>query len=412
LATSISKAPVIVSSPAVTAPAERLTAVDALRGIVMVIMALDHVRDFFHADAMLFTPDDLSRTTPVLFFTRWITHICAPAFFFLAGLSAGFRLRREGSTTPVSRFLLARGLWLVAIELVVMRLALNFTFDPRYPILLLVLWALGVSMIALAALIHLPTRALAVLSLAVIALHNLLDGVQAAQFGAFDSVWQILHQPGAFVMAGAVVVVGYPVLPWIAVMAAGFCFAPVFSLDTARRRRALAWTGTCLVVLFFLVRLANVYGDPVPWSQQSSALFTLLSFLNVTKYPPSLDFILMTLGPALLALAWFDRRGLSRDHPFVVIGRVPFFYFIVHFWVIHALASLMAWLRYGNASLAYLFAPLPSMGGPRDLFPPDFGYSLWVVYAVWTAVVVALYPLCRWFDGLKQRRRAWWMSYL
>jgi uncharacterized membrane protein len=398
--------------PVVAGPRQRLTAVDALRGVVMVIMALDHVRDFFHVGAMSFLPDDLSRTTLLLFATRWITHVCAPAFFFLAGMSAGFRLQRTGSKRQLSWFLLTRGLWLVVLDLTVMRLALNFTIDSRYPLLLLVLWALGVSMIALAALLYLPFRALAVLSLAVIVLHNALDGVQASQFGAYGAVWQILHEPGVFVVGGMAIVVGYPVLPWIGVMAAGYCFAPVFTLEADRRRRVLAGTGVGLIVLFALIRFANVYGNPIPWSPQATPVFTVLSFLNTTKYPPSLDFILMTLGPALLILAWFDRRGLGRDHPLAVIGRVPLFYFVVHFWAAHALASLMAWLRYGAASFAYLFTPLPSMGGPRELFPADFGYSLWVVYAMWIGIVVALYPLCRWFDRIKSESRAWWTGYL
>jgi len=395
-----------------TAVRPRLTAVDALRGAVMVIMALDHVRDFFHAGAMVAPPEDLSRTTVILFMTRWITHICAPSFFFLAGMSAGFRLERYGSKRELSWFLLTRGLWLIVLEATAMRLALNFTPDFRYPLLLLVLWALGVSMIALAALIHLPVRALAIVSLALIVLHNTLDGVQPTQFGAFAPIWQIFHQPGLFLLAGMPIIVGYPVLPWIGVMAAGYCMAPIFKLDAERRRRLLTQTGIALIALFVILRFVNVYGNPIPWSQQATPVLTFLSFLNVTKYPPSLDFILMTIGPALLALSWFDRLGLPRDNPLAVIGRVPLFYFIVHFWMAHVLASLFAWLRYGRASLAYLFAPLPSAGGPRELFPPDFGYSLWVVYAVWIAVVVAMYPLCRWFDGLKSRRRSWWLSYL
>jgi uncharacterized membrane protein len=390
----------------------RLTAVDALRGAVMVIMALDHVRDFFHTGAMSFPPEDLSRTTPILFMTRWITHICAPSFFFLAGMSAGFRLERYGSKRELSWFLLTRGLWLVFLEATAMRFALNFTADLRYPLLLLVLWALGVSMIALAALIYLPLRALAVVSLALIFLHNTLDGVQAARLGAFAPVWQILHQPGLFMLAGMPIIVGYPVLPWIGVMAAGYCMAPIFKLDAEHRRRLLNRTGLALIALFVVLRFVNVYGNPFPWSQQPTPLFTVLSFLNATKYPPSLDFILMTIGPALLALSWLDRLELRREHPLAVIGRVPLFYFIAHFFLAHALASVFAWLHYGSASLAYLFAPPPSAGGPRELFPPDFGYPLWVVYAVWIGVVLAMYPLCRWFDALKSRSRAWWLSYV
>jgi len=368
----------------------RLSSVDALRGAVMVIMALDHTRDFFHAGAMSFSPEDLARTTPILFLTRWITHICAPTFVFLAGAGAFLRLQRVGSKAEVSRFLWTRGVWLILIELTVMRLAMNFTVDSRYPFLLIILTALGVSMIALALLIYLPIRAIAVVSAAVVVLHNTLDGINAAQFGAFAGVWNFLHQSGFLVLAGMPIVVGYPVLPWIGVMAGGFCFGQALTLEKERRQRVFVATGIAFIALFVLVRLVNVYGDPVPWSHQSSSVFTMLSFLRTTKYPPSLEFLLMTLGPSLLLLAYFDRREPGARHPLVIIGRVPFFYYVVHFWLIHVVASAMANVRYGASSLSYLFMPLPSMGGPRDLFPPDFGYPLWVTYVVWIAVVVSI----------------------
>jgi uncharacterized membrane protein len=378
----------------------------------MIVMALDHIRDFFHIGAMTFSPEDLSRTTPLLFFTRWITHFCAPAFMFLAGLGAFFRLQRIGSTAELSRFLLTRGLWLIVLEATVMRLAMNFTVATSYPLLLLILWALGVSMIALAALIHLPPRTLLAISLVVMAGHNLLDGIQARSLGGWAPIWNLLHEQGVFIARGFPVVVAYPVLPWIAVMAAGFCAGRLYRLEPARRRRILIATGLACTALFAVLRTLNVYGDPSPWAAQGSTTFTVLSFLRVTKYPPSLEFLLMTLGPSLLALAALDGCALSARHILVAIGRVPLFYYVVHFWLIHMLASAMAWMRYGNASFAYLFAPLPSMGGPRPLFPPDFGYPLWVSYAVWMVVVAALYPLCLWFSRVKARRREWWLSYL
>ncbi len=379
----------------------------------MVLMTLDHTRDFFHAGAMTFSPEDLTRTTPILFLTRWITHVCAPAFLFTAGLGAFLRLQRPLSTkAQLSRFLWTRGLWLVLVELTVMRVAMNFSLDARYPVLLLVLWALGVSMIALAALVHLPPRVLAVLSVTVIAVHNGLDGVQASQFGVVSGLWNVLHQPGVFFVAGVPVVVGYPLVPWIAVMAAGFCAGPVFLRAPQERRQFLLRWGTVLVVGFVVLRAINLYGDPQPWSTQPSAVFTVISFLRTTKYPPSLAFLLMTLGPALLALSYFDRRGLGGSHPLVVLGRVPLFYYVLHFFALHLLASTLAWLRYGSASFAFLFNPLPSMGGPAPLFPEGFGYPLWITYVVWIAVVVLLYPLCRWFAGFKARRRDWWLSYV
>jgi uncharacterized membrane protein len=400
-----------MTTPTVSGP--RLTALDALRGAVMVLMALDHTRDFFHAGAMTFSPEDLTRTTPILFMTRWITHVCAPVFLFTAGAGAYLRLQRPLYTKAhLSIFLLTRGLWLVLVELILMRLAMNFSLDTRYPVLLLVLWALGISMVALAALIHLPPRALAVLSLAVIVLHNSADGVQASQFGALSGLWNVLHQPGVFFVAGVPVFAAYSVIPWVAVMAVGYCAGPIFLLEPQARRTMLLRWGTILVVGFVVLRAANVYGDPQPWSVQSSATFTVISFFRATKYPPSLAFLLMTLGPALLLLAYFDRRGLAPGHPLVVVGRVPFFYYVLHFFALHLMASTMAWFRYGNASFSFFFNPLPSMGGPAALFPKGFGYPLWVTYAVWIAIVALLYPLCRWFAGVKARRRDWWVSYV
>jgi uncharacterized membrane protein len=390
----------------------RLLSIDALRGAVMIIMALDHTRDFIHRGAMTFSPEDLTQTTPLLFFTRWITHLCAPTFVFLAGLGAFFRLQRTGSTGDLARFLWTRGVWLILVEITVMRLAMNFTLEAGYPVLLLILWALGISMIALAALIHLPRRVLLALSVGVIASHNLLDGMTARQFGAFAPLWNVLHQSGVFSLAGATIVVGYPVLPWIAVIALGFCAGDLFLLDAARRRRVLAGAGLASVALFVILRLVNVYGDPSPWSPQSTPTVTMLSFFRTTKYPPSLEFLLMTLGPALLALAALDGRRLSAKNPLVAIGRVPFFYYVIHFWLLHLVAVVLAWLRYGGASLAFLFSPLPSMGGARPLFPPDFGYSLGVTYIVWIGVVAALYPMCLWFSRVKARRDEWWISYV
>jgi uncharacterized membrane protein len=391
---------------------KRLSGVDALRGVVMVIMALDHTRDFIHAGAMSFSPEDLARTTPAIFLTRWVTHICAPTFMFLAGVGAFLRLDREGSTQSLSRFLATRGLWLILIELTVMRLAMNFTFAFAFPVILLVLTALGMSMIVLAALIHLPRRALLLMSIAVIVLHNTLDGIRAQQFGAYAGIWNLLHQQGVFVIRGTAFVVAYPLVPWFAVMALGFCFGPVLQMRAEKRRRVLLVSGIAMIGGFFIARALNSYGDPQPWSPQPSATFTVLSFLRTTKYPPSLQFLLMTLGPALVLLAMLENVRSRLASAISVIGRVPFFFYVVHFWVLHVVASTMAWFRYGEASLAFLLSPLPSMGGSAKLFPAGFGYPLWVAYVVWIGVVIGLYPLCRWFDELKRSKPAWWASYL
>jgi uncharacterized membrane protein len=395
-----------------TGATPRLASIDALRGLVMVIMALDHTREFFHSGAMAFQPEDLSQTTAALFLTRWITHICAPVFVFAAGMGAFLNLQRDGSKARLARFLWTRGLWLVLVELTIMRVAMNFSLDLAHPVFLVVLFAIGTSMIALAALIYLPYQLLAAGSVAFLLFYNASDGVQAAQLGSFGTVWQLLRQGGLIQAAGMIVIIGYPVLPWLAVMTAGFCFGRVFLLDPLRRQRVLVATGTALVIGFVVLRGLNVYGDPAPWSTQPSTAFTILSFLRATKYPPSLAFLLMTLGPAMLALAWFGTRRLGQRHPLVVIGRVPFFYYVLHFWLIHVLAAAAAWLRYGSGAFDFLLGPFPSMGGDREAFPADFGYPLWAVYVAWAAVVLLMYPLCRWFVGIKARRRDWWLGYL
>src|SRR6476661_2486261 len=284
---------VTAASPAKPAnPGARLSPVDALRGLVMIIMALDHVRDFFHADAMLFSPTDLSRTTPILFFTRWITHYCLPVFMFAAGMGV-YLYGRNRTKGQLSRFLWTRGLWFIALELTVMRLAYNFNFSLRFLILLLILWIFGICMLAMAALVYVPMRWLAALSVAVIVLHDCLDGIAAAQFGSAAWAWNLLHQPGVIPVAGKPALVTYTFLPWIAVMAAGFYFGRVFQLEPDVRRRAMLKLGLAMTTAFIALRAWNHYGDLAPWAHQKSAVFTALSFLNCTKYPGSLDFLLM-----------------------------------------------------------------------------------------------------------------------
>jgi uncharacterized membrane protein len=234
--------------------------------------------------------------------------------------------------------------------------------------------------------------------------------VAAVRFGSAAWIWNILHQQGIFRFHDATILVAYPLVPWVAVMAAGYCFGPVFLWEPARRQRLLVRLGLVLTLAFILIRALNIYGDPARWSVQGSKLFTILSFLNCTKYPPSLLFLLMTLGPALIAMAWLERKQLSAANPLIVFGRVPFFFFVAHLAVIHALAIILGFLRYGMQS--FLLLPAPSMGSMRKIFPPDYGYDLWMVYMVWIGVIVLLYPVCRRFAQLKQRRRDWWLSYL
>jgi len=378
----------------------------------MILMALDHVRDFIHHEAMVSSPTDLARTTPLLFFTRWVTHFCAPVFIMTAGLGAWFWWRRGRTSRQLAGFLLTRGLWLVLLELTVMRLAYNFSVSFDYPVFLLVLWVLGACMIGLAALVWMPTRVMMIAALATIALHNVLDPITARDFGGAAGLWNLLHQVGAFRLGDLTVIVGYPLVPWIAVMALGFACGPVFQMAPESRRRILMTAGVAAAIGFIAIRFWNGYGDPAPWQPQASSAFTALSFLNATKYPPSLIFLLMTLGPAFIALAWLDRRALDSSHPLVVFGRAPLFYFVAHFFLAHLAAALLALARYGRAAWPFIFHPLPSMGGSQALYPENFGYDLWVVYVVWAAIVLALYPACRRVAAWKAGRTEWWVGYL
>lgn len=399
-----------------TAPparSSRLTSIDSLRGLVMVLMALDHVRDFFHAGAMSFSPTDLTKTTAILFLTRWITHFCLPVFMFTAGAGAFLWQRMRGHTNrELSKLLWTRGLWFIILELTLMQFAYDFNISSRFPIFLLILWIFGLCMIVMSTLIYLRPAWLLALSAAVIAGHNLLDRVDAAQFGSAGWLWRLIHQPGVFPLAGRQILITYTLLPWIGVISAGFCFGYVLEWVPAKRRAFMLRAGLAAVAAFFVLRAINRYGDPAPWSVQKSVVFTALSFLNCTKYPASLDFLLMTLGPALLLLAFLDMHPPASRNPLVIFGRVPMFYFVLHFYLIHLLMVAMAFLRYGASAVSFMSLPPPSMGTPPQFFPPHFGYSLAFAYAMWILVVVTLYPICKWYGKIKASHRSPWLTYL
>jgi uncharacterized membrane protein len=399
-----------IRARAVAAP--RIQSVDALRGAIMMLMAIDHIRDYVARSAQQFLPTDLTRTTPAIFFTRWITHFCAPVFVLTAGLGAYFWITRgHHSKGELSRLLMSRGLWLIALEVTVLRVIMFSQISyTASPVLLIILWAIGLSMIALAGLIYLPMRVLMGVSIAIIALHNLLAGVSAERFGRAAWIWDILYERGVIAFAGIKFRPAYPVLPWIGVMAGGYCLGMVFDWDADRRRRFLVRLGLAMAAAFVVVRGVNDYGDPLRWSHQASPVFTVLSFLNVTKYPPSLDFLLMTLGPAMVVMAWLEKFQFSFTNPLIVFGRVPFFYYGAHLFLAHVIAMGMNFVRYG-AKPFLVIAP-PSMGGPSKFFPADYGFPLWTVYAVWVVVLLLLYPACLWFARLKQRRHDWWLTYL
>ena len=337
----------------------------------MVIMALDHTRDFIHAGAMSFSPEDLTRTTPIIFLTRWVTHICAPVFMCSAGAGAFLRLQRPATTRgELSWFLCTRGLALIVIELVVMRRGDELlAADARIRVLLLVLWALGLSMIVLAALIHLPRRVLVAGSIAVILLHNALDGVPAAKLRR--AVRRLEHPASArrVLPRRHSGVRGLPAVPWFAVMALGFAFGPVFLLPPEVRRREFLRWGALLIAGFLVLRALNIYGDPSPWSWQPSGDLHRAVVPRATKYPPSLEFLLMTLGRRCSSSLISIAGPAGDDHPLVIFGRVPLFFYVTHFWLLHVVASVLALIRYGVSSFAFFNSPLPSMGGPADDVP-------------------------------------------
>jgi uncharacterized membrane protein len=381
--------------------------VDLLRGIVMILMALDHVRDFLGPPGL--SPTNLEQTTVALFFTRWVTHLCAPVFFLLTGTGAYLALRRR--TKPeLSRFLFTRGLWLIFLEVVVLRcFALQFNFDYRLT-MLVVIWALGRAMILLAGLVFLPTAMVIAFGTTLILVHNLFDSVKAASFGAFAPLWNILHVPGVIVANPRFVIfVAYPLIPWVGVTAIGYGLGAIYGWAPERRRSLLLRLGIALVATFVVLRALNVYGDPVPWRAQKSALFTVLSFLNTTKYPPSLLFLLMTLGPAMLLLWAFDAGTPGWLRPAVVFGRVPLLYYWLHLVLTHLIAIVFCYARYGQVHWMFE-SPGPAQYPVTP--PPGWGYGLGVTYVTWVFVVVALYPVCRWFAGFRQRRTDLWLSYL
>jgi uncharacterized membrane protein len=332
-----------------------------------------------------------------------VTHFCAPVFVFLAGTGAYLSGARGKTRGELSRFLLTRGLWLVLLELTVIRFA--WTFDPAFRVTPgQVIWAIGWSMVVLAALVRLPAWAATAFGVALIALHNLLDPVTSESLGPFGWLWAILHTGEPLEpFAGRRFIPVYPLIPWVGVMAAGYGFGRVMILESARRRRVLLWLGVALTLAFVILRASNLYGDPRPWAAQDGALFSVFSFVNTQKYPPSLLFLLMTLGPALLALRLFDREAWPAARPLVTFGRVPLFYYVLHLFLIQLLAVVFAFARYGpNVKEAFAGGQLPQ----------DYGYGLPLVYAVWLGVVALLYPPCRWFAGVKRRRREAWLSYL
>lgn len=381
----------------------RIYSIDVLRGLIMIIMALDHVRDFFHVSAMTSDPLDPQTTNPALYFTRWVTHFCAPLFVFLSGLSVHLMNGRK-SKAEIARYLFTRGLWLIFIEMTVVSFGL--TFNPQMNLIILqVIWAIGVSFLALSALVFLPWQAVLGIGLLITVTHNLLDSAPHSAFMEFAHNTKYTYYE---IFPGHGAVVFYPFIPWIGILLMGYGSGRIFLQDVsaARRRNILFTAGATMIVLFFVVRGINVYGDLRTWAPQSTAMKTVFAFMNVTKYPPSLVYSLITIGPGLLALAALEHaRGKLADIA-KVYGSVPFFYYILHFYIIHTLCVIVFFASgYGTDKIV-------SMQVPFLFRPPEFGYPLWVVYIIWIAVVAVLYRPCKWFSRYKREHKQWWLSYL
>ncbi|TCJ17602.1 DUF1624 domain-containing protein [Flaviaesturariibacter flavus] len=389
----------------VPAPASRIRSIDLLRGLVMIVMALDHARDLLHRGALTEDPLNLQTTTPALFLTRFVTHFCAPVFVFLAGTSAWLQAQRK-SRGVLSSFLVKRGLWLILAELTFVNFGL--TFDPGLSIIFLqTIWAIGISMVLLGLAVHLPFRVLLAIGLIIVFGHNALDFYEKGRTDL--PLWySIMHRQVPIPLSKDHLIFSvYPFLPWTGVMLLGYCFGRLVTQPDEVRRSRLLWLGLAAIALFIVVRWTNAYGDPSPWMTQANAGRTVLSFINVTKYPPSLLFLCITIGPALLFLAFFSKAKGRVADIISVYGSVPFFYFVLHFYVLHLLAAVL-FLGRGHS----VYEGMHPTAGPFRFTAPGEGLSLTLTYVAWLGTVAALYPLCRWFSNYKKTHKQWWLSYL
>jgi len=388
---------------------KRIESIDILRGTVMVIMAIDHVRDYFHSEAFLYSPTDLSRTTVPLFLARFVTHYCAPIFIFLAGVSA-YLYGVKRSKKELSFFLFSRGIWLIVAELFIVTLLQ--TFNPQYPFFnLQVIWATGICMVVLSVLIHLNKRLILTIALLLITAHNFFDAIHVPGIGVPSFAWSVLHEPGDFRFGNFLFSVKYPVLPWIGIMALGYCLGSLYApgYDAERRKNMLLFLGVISIILFMLLRLSNVYGDSAHWALQKTPTFSLLSFLNVTKYPPSFLYTLITLGPAFIFLSLAEKPLNRWTARIAVFGRVPLFYYLVHFFLIHLMAvagAVFSGYNWQDMILSVRINASPALKG--------YGFNLATVYMVWAVLLIVLYPLCKRFDRFKRTNLAKykWLSYL
>jgi uncharacterized membrane protein len=386
---------------------KRENSIDIVRGIVMIIMALDHVRDLMHINALTQNPTDLGTTTPILFFTRWITHLCAPTFVFLAGTSVYLSLKSKNNFTETRKHLLKRGLWLILLEFTVVNFGLFFDIG-FHNLIFEVIATIGFGFITLGLLLKIPAKQLGFIGLLILFLHNLFPLIPFTEGSILKTIITPFFSPAAIpLFAGKVFIMGYPPIPWLGIMLTGFGFARYFEITNEQRKKTFIKIALTALALCIASRFINIYGNSVQWTVQKDTLFTFLSFMNVSKYPPSLLFCLITLSITILMLAFADNFNDRIKKVTSVYGRVPLFYFIVHFYLIHILTLSMLFLQGFNWSQFEFTAT--TFGRPKDL---ESGLPLWTIYLIWIAVVAALYKPCIWFGKYKAKHQYWWLRYI
>ncbi len=378
----------------------RLDAIDALRGLVIVLMVLDHVRDFFHVDAFRFDPTDLDKSTPALFLTRWITHLCAPTFVFLAGVS--IHLQRAAARPGLSRYLATRGLWLIALELTVISFGFNFAMPF---VMLQVIWAIGVGMLTMAVLVHVPARVVLALGLAIVALHGLVPAPPADTAASARFAWSLLMRPGG--VPGVPGFIAYPALPWFGILCLGYGSGELFLRAPAARRKALLMVAAIALASFVVLRAVTTFGDPSSWTPRPDVVGSLLAFIDVSKYPPSLLYALVTLGVAMLLLVALDHLRGPLLRVLLAFGRTPLFTYLLHIYVAHGLAMLVAWAMGTPPSVL-----VNLLVDPSRAVAAGWGYGLGVTYLATFVVLALLAPLAFWFADVKRRHRDAWLGYL
>lgn len=395
--------------PATVATKQRIQSIDILRGVIMLIMAIDHTRDYFHLAGATSDPTNLATTTPLLFFTRWITHFCAPTFVFLSGLSAYLAGTRR-TKSELSSFLIKRGIWLLFVEVAIITLAL--TLNPFYNVIgLQVIWAIGLSMILLGLMVRLPLRVIGAIGIIIIIGHDMLNNLKLTPNSAEDVLMKLFFTARGTVLPldkTHIVFALYAVIPWTGVMLLGYAFGSLYQAKykPENRKVMLLICSALMFLLFLALRLANIYGDPAPWSVHQTGVYTFLSFINVSKYPPSLDYCLLTLSVALLVLAFTENAMGKLAGFFKVYGSVPFFYYVCHFYLIRILTMIVFFVQ------GYKTSQIETPNAPFLFTPPGFGFSLGWVYLIWLCIILSLYYPCKWFSNYKKTHKQWWLSYL